>query len=93
MHYVLNFSIYILTGSILLESYNGSKPFKSEILQLQDREHDFSDWLFNYNHIKIFFIAAHCIGGKSLYRFIKREGETYRIVLKQMGVSRGSQWG
>ena len=49
--------------------------------------------LFNYNHIKIFFIAAHCIGGKSLYRFIKREGETYRIVLKQMGVSRGSQWG
>ena len=49
---------------------------------------------FNYNHIMVFFfIAAHCIGGKSLYRFIKRERETYRIVLKQMGVSRGSQWG
>lgn len=72
---------------MLLEGYNGSKPFKSEILQLQDREHDFSDWLFNYNHIKIFFIAAHCIGGKSLYRFIKRERETYRNVSKQIGVS------
>lgn len=42
---------------------------------------------FNYNHIMTFFIAAHCIGGKSLYRFIKRERETYRNVSKQIGVS------
>ena len=42
---------------------------------------------FNYIHIMVFFIAAHCIGGKSLYRFIKRERETYRNVSKQIGVS------
>ena len=59
MHYVLNFSIYILTGSILLESYNGSKPFKSEILQFQDREHDFSDWLFQLqSHYDFFYSSA-----------------------------------
>ena len=41
---------------MLFEGYNGSKPFKSEILQLQDREHDFSDWLFQLQSRYGFFL-------------------------------------
>lgn len=63
----------------------GLSRLKAKSCNFTDREHDLSDWLFQLQ--LFFFMAAHCIGGKSLYRFIKRKRETYRIVSKQMGVS------
>ena len=44
---------------------------------------------FNYNHNMFFFMAAYCVGGKGLYRFIKSERETYRIVSKQKFLKNG----